>query len=101
MTIQISQYARNDLIEGYFFYEQSQEGLGDYFLASLYSDIEALRIYGGIHAKAHNAYHRALSKSFPYAIYYTVEKGKVHIQAVLDSRRNPAWIRRSLRERHK
>ena len=99
MNIRISEFARNDLVEGYFFYEKRQDGLGEYFLASLYADIEALRIYGGIHAKAHKACHRALSKNFPFAIYYAVEGDDVRVRAVLDCRRNPIWIRRSLRTR--
>jgi hypothetical protein len=31
-------------------------GLGTYFLDTLYSDIESLRILGGIHRKAYNKY---------------------------------------------
>lgn len=51
MTVRIEVPARNDLVEGYKFYEENEEGLGDYFLASLYSEIESLRIFGGIHRK--------------------------------------------------
>ena len=42
MNLHILDFARDDLIEGYFFYEDIESGLGDYFLACLYSDIEAL-----------------------------------------------------------
>ena len=43
----------NDLAEGYLFYEKQQQNLGDYFWDSIFSDIDSLIIYGGIHKKAH------------------------------------------------
>jgi len=42
MKLQILPQARDDLIEGFHFYEDKEEGLGDYFLACLYSDNEGL-----------------------------------------------------------
>ena len=39
----------------------------------LYSAIDSLRILGGVHRKVYKNLHRALSKRFPFAIYYTVE----------------------------
>jgi hypothetical protein len=44
-------------------------------------------------------FHRLLSKRFPFAIYYERRADEVLIHAVLDCRRNPAWIRRRLRGR--
>jgi hypothetical protein len=69
MTIEILDSAEEDLIDGFKFYENQSRGLGDYFLDSLFSDIESLRVYAGIHA-LHFGYHRLLSKRFPFAIYY-------------------------------
>ena len=41
MRVSILGAARDDLIEGVRFYEEKQSGLGDYFLSSLYADIES------------------------------------------------------------
>ena len=60
MKIQIEAPARNDLVERYRFYEGSGEGLGEYFLATLCSDIESLRIFGGIYRKEYKSLRRAL-----------------------------------------
>jgi len=49
----------------------------------------------GIHPMGFG-FHRALSKRFPFGIYYLVEDAVIHIYAVLDLRRDPAWIRRRL-----
>ena len=97
MIIEILDQAAQDLIEGHHFYEAQQAGLGSYFLTNLYADIEALRLYGGIHRKAYKGYHRLLSKRFPFAVFYTVGGQTVFIHAVEDCRRDPAWIRHHLK----
>jgi hypothetical protein len=38
----------NDLADGFQFYEKQQESLGDYFLDSIFSDIDSLKLYAGI-----------------------------------------------------
>lgn len=74
MRIEILEKAEDDLFEGYLFYETQETGLGTYFLESLYSDIESLRLYAGIHRVAYRDYHRMLSKRFPFAVFYTLGK---------------------------
>ena len=97
MKIKILDLAEKDLIEGYRFYEAQQEGLGNYFLNNLYADIESLRSNAGIHRIAHPSYYRLLSRRFPFAIYYKLDDITVSIHAVLDCRRNPAWVRKRLK----
>ena len=92
MKIQILDEAKEDLVDGFRFYESQSPGLGDYFLDSLFSDIDSLQIYAGIHS-VHWGYHRLLAKRFPYAVYYRVAEKATRVYAVLDCRRNPAWIR--------
>jgi len=92
MKIEILDEALQDLIDGFRFYEKQAEGLGEYFLDSLFSDIDSLQVYAGIHS-LHFGYHRFLSKRFPFAIYYRVKRKTVRVYAILDCRRDPAWIR--------
>ena len=93
MKLRILDTASQDLTDGYRFYEKQETGLGAYFLDSLFSDIDSLQLYAGIHAVFFECYHRALSKRFPFAIYYRLVDQEVLIYAVLDCRSNPAWIR--------
>ncbi len=88
MKVQILDEAMQDLIEGARFYESQSVGLGDYFLDTLFSDIDSLLLYAGIHS-LHFGYHRLLSKRFPHAVYYRWENEEAHVHAVLDCRRNP------------
>jgi plasmid stabilization system protein ParE len=93
IKLQISDEAFQDLDSGFLFYEAQESGLGDYFLSSIKSDIESLRISAGVHRKVYRDYHRLLSRIFPYGIFYTVEDDLVTIWAVIDLRRDPKWIR--------
>ncbi len=99
MKIRLLSSARDDLSEGRLFYEKQGEGLGEYFFDSLFSDIDSLTLYGGIHPKFFG-YHRMLSRRFPYAIYYKLEEESVVVVwRVLDLRRDPKKIRQSLKHR--
>jgi plasmid stabilization system protein ParE len=99
MKIRLLSSALDDLSEGWLFYEKQGEGLGEYFFDSLFSDIDSLVLYAGIHPKFFG-YHRLLSKRFPYAIYYKIENESVVVVfRVLDLRRDPAKIRLSLKSR--
>ncbi len=98
MTITILPSAKEDLAQGFAFFEAQAEGLGSYFLESLFSDIDSLKIYAGVHRRVFG-FHRLLSKRFTFAVYYSVEPGAAHVHAVLDCRRDPAWTRKRLTQR--
>ena len=97
--IRILTPARRDLVGGYRFYERQGEGIGRSFLDTLYSDIESLRVNAGIHPQSIAGYRRLLSKRFPYAVYYRIEKDEIRVYAVFDNRRNPEMIRKRLTAR--
>ncbi len=96
MKIKILSSANQDLIDGYYFYEKQSDGVGSYFLDSLYSDIDSLLINAGVHQK-YFEYYRLLSKRFPFAVYYKTRNRNIFVYAVLDCRKKPAWIRKKLR----
>ncbi len=91
MRVQVIDEAIRDLADGYRFYEGQAEGVGEYFLDSLWSDINSLRLYAGVHA-VHHGCHRLLSNRFPFAVYYRIEDRIARVRAVLDCRRDPDWI---------
>ncbi len=98
MRVAILQSAKDDLRDGFLFYErQGGSYLGNYFLASLQSDMSSLALYAGIHNKRFG-FHRALSRRFPYSIYYDIEDGEARVYGVLDNRRDPNWIYHHLQE---
>lgn len=88
MRISIQPSALADLRRGFRFYENREQGLGSYFLNSLYSDIDSLRLYAGVHAIHFGKFHRLLSDRFPFAIYYEIKNDTTVVRAVLDLRRD-------------
>ena len=63
MTIKILSSAVEDLHAGRQFYERQEKGVGDYFFDALFSDIDSLVLYAGVHQKVYG-FHRLLSKRF-------------------------------------
>jgi len=90
--------AAEDLEAGMAFYDAREPGIGRYFFDSLLSDIESLQIFGGIHS-VRFGFHRMLSRRFPFAIYYDIDHGIARVAAVLDMRRDPAWLRKEVAKR--
>ena len=95
MKLRILRPALEDLASGRHFYDGQQLGVGAYFFATLFTEIDSLALHGGIH-RVVLGYHRLVSRRFPYAIYYRVSGHEVTVHRVLPCRRNPAWIRSAL-----
>ncbi|NQT12584.1 MAG: type II toxin-antitoxin system RelE/ParE family toxin [Planctomycetes bacterium] len=91
MEIRLLETAKEDLREGWHFYERNSAGLGEYFLDCIQADVRSLQLYAGIHEMA-EGFHRMLVKRFPFAVYYLIEDECVDIYAILDCRRDPEWI---------
>jgi len=92
MRLEILAEAEQDLLDGARFYEKQREGVGGYFLECLLADIESLHQFAGVHASEFG-YYRMLARRFPFAVYYRIMDDRIRVFAVLDLRRNPAWIR--------
>ena len=98
MKIKILSSAYDDLRKGRIFYEVQAENLGDYFFDSLFSDIDSLMLYAGIHQE-YFGYYRLLSRRFPYAIYYKIENNNIVVWRVLDCRQEPEKTELQLTDR--
>jgi hypothetical protein len=98
MTVFILEDAAADIELGRRFYESCEAGVGDYFVESILSDLDALVSFAGIHP-VYFSFHRMLAKRFPFGIYYEVEDEIAYVYAVLDLRRDPLWISTKLGKR--
>jgi len=72
------------------------DSVGDYFLDSLFSDIDSLELYAGMHVQCFG-YYRLLSKRFPFAIYSKVDGDVCVVWRVLDCRQNPQKTQSTLK----
>ncbi|GDX94683.1 hypothetical protein LBMAG47_03460 [Planctomycetia bacterium] len=75
---------------------RTADGAGEYFIACLAAVIEALKIHAGVHERQHGLL-RALSKRFPFGIFYELTGTTIEIFAVLDWRQDPEAIESRLR----
>ncbi|MDL5046254.1 hypothetical protein QQ054_09425 [Oscillatoria amoena NRMC-F 0135] len=80
-----------DLADARCFYDLSGKTVGEYFFDTLFSEIDSLSLYGGIHARRYG-FHTMLSKRFPYAVYYLLQNDEVIVFRVLDCRQDPQVI---------
>jgi hypothetical protein len=90
--------AAEDLERGRQYYEGREEGIGQYFIDCIISDIESLALFHGTHRIQHGCL-RMLSRRFPFGIYYLESHNQTQVVAILDLRRRPSWIRNELRMR--
>jgi len=95
MNLRVLTSAIEDLAHGRMFYDLQGDGLGDYFFDSLFSEVDSLLVFAGIHS-LHSGYYRLLATRFPYAIYYKVIAEEIVVYRVLDCRREPEWIKQQL-----
>ena len=98
MTVVVLEDAAADIELGRRFYEFCEIGIGDYFVDSIFSDLQRLGDISGIHP-FHFGFRRMLCQRFPFAIYYQVEDDTAYVYGVLDLRRDPLWIRSQLESR--
>lgn len=95
MKIQILHEAELDLLDGFKLYEQQVPGLGEYFLDSLFADIDSLLLFAGAH-EMYLSYHRLLARRFPFAIFYRVSDDVIEVWSILDCRQDPEKIMKRL-----
>lgn len=95
MRVKILKEAHEDIRNGRLFYDAQESGVGQYFSSTVFADIRSLRNFAGIHPKQYG-YFKMLMRRFPYAIYYDKGGTDVTVVAVLDWRRDPAWIEHRL-----
>lgn len=82
MRIEILDDAKEDLVDGFRFYNEQLPGLGSYFLDSLFADIDSLLLYAGTHRTIYGSF-RSMASRFPFAIYYRLENDVIRVRAVI------------------
>lgn len=81
--------AEYDLQDGWEWYEQQKTGLGDRYLDSIDSLFLSIRSNPLKYQLKYKSIRMALAKPFPIAVYYTLDKEKIFVLAVLSTYRNP------------
>lgn len=88
--------AEAEMAEAQAWYESRSPGLGADFLLSVDAALQAVARNPFRFPAVYKNVRRALTKRFPYQIFFVAEEHKVLVLAVFHARRNPSvWQRRS------
>jgi len=81
--------AEADLTEAFEWYEARASGLGFEFVRSVDSLLSSIRRNPLSYPIVYKTIHRALTRKFPYEIFFVLETETVIILAVFHAKRNP------------
>jgi plasmid stabilization system protein ParE len=88
--------AEAELTEAFEWYEQRVSGLGGEFLDSVDAIFDSISRSPRQCPVVHNTIRRALTRRFPYEVFFVEEDERIVILAVFHAKRNPKiWRERS------
>ncbi len=87
--VRIRPDAELDLAEAAFWHEQQNPGLGKQFLEAVLDVLSKLEQSPMMYAVVHRQTRRALTRRFPFGLYFRVEDDTVVIVAVMHASRHP------------
>lgn len=93
----VREEAEADLIEAYQWYEQQKRGLGGKFLLCVDTVMTSIERNPHLYPAVHKGViRRALTKRFPYGVFFVEGDRSVSVIAVAHAKRNPRiWQERS------
>jgi plasmid stabilization system protein ParE len=87
--------AEADLATAFDWDDSQIAGLGAEFLLSVEATLGSIQRNSHQYAVIHHQTHRALTRRFPFAVFYIAEPQAVIVLAILHARRNPhTWQHR-------
>ena len=87
--------AESDLQEAYAWYEDQSKGLGADFILCVDAALSLIQRSPESYAQVHKNIRRALTRRFPYGIFYIAEVDKIIVLVVVHVKRNPKhWQKR-------
>lgn len=81
--------AEADLISARAWYERQREGLGAAFLLCVEEVLERIGRTPEMYIVVYRDIRRALTRRFPYAVYYYIAGNEVVVLGILHARRDP------------
>ncbi len=87
--------ARTELLDTFQWYQEQRSGLGFDFKLCVDEVFSKLHKHPSIYKKVYNDIRRAVTRRFPFGIFYIIKNDNVIILAVLHARRDPTnWKNR-------
>lgn len=96
--VAITESARVDIMNTAAFYDNQECGIGDMFVDYIEREIGQLAITAAVHRKKFGIHCRVASV-FHSLIFYRLKGEVAEVLAVVDGRRNPVFIKRTVSHR--
>ncbi len=94
-SLKINPFAEEDLEESFEYYENQQSGLGEEFLVEVKTTLNRITENPKQFPKNKDGARKALTKRFPFAIFFYVKDIVINVFAIFHSSRNPkGWKNR-------
>lgn len=88
--------AEADIAQAFGWYEARVSGLGSEFMLVLDATFNSILRNHDLYPEVHRNVHRALTRRFPFAIFFVVEETRIIVLSVFHVKRNPRiWKRRT------
>jgi hypothetical protein len=79
-----------ELEDGFVFYNDQLQGLGNQFYTEVFDSIDIIKKYPAIWDKVGQNTRKCILKRFPYLILYICEKDKIIVTAIAHQHRKPS-----------
>ena len=87
-VIEVKPSALKQLTEAYLWYEKQLKGLGEDFIDEWESVANHLELNAETYQKRYKDFRLALLKRFPFVVVYEIEKNKIIVYNVINTKRN-------------
>ena len=96
MIPQLTSEAERDVLEAKDWLAERSPGLPERFVSALDDAFHAIVDHPEMYPIVHRSLRRALTKTFPYAVFFTIESKGIVVHAVIHQARHPSsWQRRA------
>lgn len=96
LALIIEPAAEEDIFIGYQWYEERQVGLGIRFLEALETLFDQILDNPKLYLEAIPGVRRSVTRTFPYLVFYALERNAVHVLAVIHAVQDPEYINERL-----
>jgi plasmid stabilization system protein ParE len=84
--------AESDILDGFVDYEQCLEGLGERFLDEVNISFDRIESNPYLYQEIEEGIRRSITHTFPYIVFYTIEKDMIFVLAVIHAAQDPKYI---------
>ena len=89
-AVDVTETARDNVVDAFLYYENKLAGLGERFLVCWEKQIEALQKEPNLYQKKYKEFRQVLLKPFSYHIIYEIEDSIIVVYKVVYAGRHPS-----------